>query len=78
MRSGWRVDLPGILRDRRPRAGGHSPGAVQARRCFTWIVVFPIAGFVLLTGGNVDISAGFWTTYAALGDPARHRRGGLR
>jgi general L-amino acid transport system permease protein len=62
----WRVDLTGIL-----LIAGLVPAAIpqvpfKRETVLYLIVVFPIAGFVLLTGGNVDVSAGFWMTYAAL------------
>ncbi|WP_029057332.1 amino acid ABC transporter permease [Stappia stellulata] len=62
----WRVDLTGIL-----LIAGLVPAAIpqvpfKRETVLYLIVVFPIAGFVLLTGGNVDISAGFWVSYATL------------
>jgi general L-amino acid transport system permease protein len=62
----WRVDLTGIL-----LIAGLIPAAIpqvpfKRETVLYLIVIFPIAGFVLLTGGNVDISASFWMTYAAL------------
>ena len=60
----WRVDLTGIL-----LLAGLIPAAIprvpfKRETVLFLLVVFPIAGFILLTGGNVDMSGGFWGGYA--------------
>ncbi|MHC5653291.1 amino acid ABC transporter permease [Stappia sp.] len=59
----WRVDLTGLL-----LIAGLVPAAIPSipfkRETVAYLlVVFPIAGFILLTGGNVDFSTEFWVGY---------------
>ena len=60
----WRVDLTGIL-----LLAGLIPAAIprvpfKRETVLYLLVVFPIAGFILLTGGNVDLSLDFWIGFA--------------
>lgn len=62
----WRVDLTGIL-----LIAGLVPAAIprvpfKRETVLYLLVVFPIAGFILLTGGNLDFSTGFWIGYLVL------------
>lgn len=59
----WRVDLTGLL-----LIAGLIPAAIpkvpfKRETVLYLLVVFPIAGFILLTGGNVDLSGSFWIGY---------------
>ncbi|SOC23635.1 amino acid ABC transporter permease [Stappia indica] len=62
----WRVDLTGLL-----LIAGLVPAAIprvpfKRETVLYLLVVFPIAGFILLTGGDVDLSGSFWTGLAIL------------
>lgn len=63
----WRVDLTGLL-----LIAGLVPAAIpqvpfKRETVIYLLVVFPIVGFILLTGGNVDISGTFWLGFAIIG-----------
>lgn len=63
----WRVDLTGLL-----LIAGLVPAAIpqvpfKRETVIYLLVVFPIVGFILLTGGNVDISGSFWLGFAIVG-----------
>ncbi|QGZ33491.1 amino acid ABC transporter permease [Stappia indica] len=62
----WRVDLTGLL-----LIAGLVPAAIpqvpfKRETVLYLLVVFPIAGFILLTGGDVDLSGSFWIGLAIL------------
>lgn len=62
----WRVDLTGLL-----LIAGLVPAAIprvpfKRETVLYLLVVFPIVGFILLTGGNLDLSADFWVGLAIL------------
>ncbi|WP_186395029.1 amino acid ABC transporter permease [Stappia sp. TSB10GB4] len=62
----WRVDLTGLL-----LIAGLVPAAIprvpfKRETVLYLLVVFPIVGFILLTGGNVGLSGNFWIGLAVL------------
>ena len=62
----WRVDLTGLL-----LIAGLVPAAIprvpfKRETVLYLLIVFPIAGFILLTGGNIELSGTFWIGLAIL------------
>ncbi|MCA1297440.1 amino acid ABC transporter permease [Stappia indica] len=63
----WRVDLTGILLILGLAAAAIPQVPFKRLTMLFLLVVFPVLGFVLLTGGHMDLSAGFWLGFVGLG-----------